>query len=149
MIKFTKETFLNSDEVWSNRYAMGLCWCGSGLSGISSSGVNPYHQATPLEERNDKSRKVVYAIYNYSGKIDDNGEVEKLCCFFEDDYVKGFKKYKDFKEKIDIKLFVGFLKVDNSNENDPLKTWNDNEEYLNSSHANSLHWSDEKKAWFF
>lgn len=135
MIKFEEDMFVGSDERWQKLYAQGLAWCVSGIKGLESSGINPYHQATPPYDSND-ARKIVYAVYDNSS----NGESPDYC-FFEDDYINGFRRFSEMKSA---KLLVSYLRATSDC---PTCVWNDNKDYIDNHHGNSKHWSQQLNSW--
>ena len=137
MLVFEKEMFLDSESKWQSLYAEGLAWCASGIKGLSSSGIAPFHIATPLNER-DNSSKVVYAIYD-----EDSDEATPSECFFEDDYIEGFYHFSQMKNAT---LYVSFLKVGTALQT-ASQVWTNNEDYLEACHGNYLHWNLKHKSW--
>lgn len=135
MITFNEQTFIDSCPQWQALYAKGLAWCTSGLTGLTSSGVAPFHQPTSLSKRNDK-RQVVYAVFNDASE----SEAPEFC-FFEDDYVEGFAR---FKSKPSARLYVSFLPM---NGNMPMEIWLNNEDYIDAHHGNCMAWYQQTKSW--
>ena len=145
MLKFTKEMF-NGTSNWQQAYFDGRAWSTNGIEGLKTSGINPYHVALSLDERLKNNRRVVYAIYEMYNQ-------DPTFCFFEDDYIEGFKKFTEIKKKNyddddSTKLYVSYL---NANSSNPFEVWINGERYMNGNHSRLLHWNMNKfgSGWYF